>query len=898
MTIKNYLKVLVLLLAASVHTSANAQNGDNLFLKIQKANNAGTTFQAISLFHQVSGQKHNVLKQENLLSVDKAAVENLYGQKPNAVAISFTDYNTGKSYTLEMLRSKPVSANANFGYIQNGFRFKTAFTDGLHYQGALLGVKKSLATMSVFEDGTVMILFANDDGNFVVGRLDDGSGNYVFYNDQDMINRPASPCGTRDDAPAIGGGSHAQGKITAANLCNKVQVYWECDYQFYQSKGSLTASVTYMTGLFNQFQAMYVNENISVELKSLYVWVTDDAYPNTSSTVGLDIFKGYWNGRGDDFDGDIAHFITKDGHGNGGLAYVDVIGIRSYAYAYSEIQGSYSTIPAFSWDVEVLTHETGHNLGSRHTHWCGWMTGPGGTCGSIDNCYTQEPSTTCSSCSYKTYDNAQPSSSWTGTVMSYCHLVARGINLANGFGPLPGNVIRSTVSTSSVLNPVISAKLTTTPICTSDGSIVLSWNADNFGVAPYSYAWSNGGNTQNLSGLTTPGSYTVTITDANSCTGTAMATVYKYAQPGNAAATGYTKPVCCDQGPATVTLTASVPTDLTNCQTVAWLRTPAAITTYAAAQTAFASATSADILGSTNSNSISNATAAALSVTSPSPCVAQSYYYTPFVTRKKRTANTITATTSTTTAETQNSVTIGAYVAIGDQTSSVSACDPTDTPTVKTLAVTITGYTGRSNNMTLMLVGYGRNGQVVKFRADGLPGNGVYTLPLDKLDNSLSACEIHAFDFNCTSSTSCTSSTVNISATRTVTYPAITSILLDKVCVVGSSVQLGFAPTDCELVNGSGNGIATTGSVVGASLNVYPNPASKSVTVQFYANASGTAQIKVTDMLGKVIEIREVPYYNVDNLVQIDVHSWAKGVYSLSFDDGAGTRQNVKLIVQ
>lgn len=39
----------------------------------------------------------------------------------------------------------------------------------------------------------------------------------------------------------------------------------------------------------------------------------------------------------------------------------------------------------------------------------------------------------------------------------------------------------------------------------------------NGGVFPYSYAWSNGANTQNISGLA-GGNYTVTVTDANSCT--------------------------------------------------------------------------------------------------------------------------------------------------------------------------------------------------------------------------------------------------------------------------------------------------------------------------------------------------------------------------------------------
>ncbi len=44
------------------------------------------------------------------------------------------------------------------------------------------------------------------------------------------------------------------------------------------------------------------------------------------------------------------------------------------------------------------------------------------------------------------------------------------------------------------------------------------------GTAPYTYAWSNGGNTQMIQNLS-PGTYSVTVTDANGCTATASATV-------------------------------------------------------------------------------------------------------------------------------------------------------------------------------------------------------------------------------------------------------------------------------------------------------------------------------------------------------------------------------------
>jgi len=50
--------------------------------------------------------------------------------------------------------------------------------------------------------------------------------------------------------------------------------------------------------------------------------------------------------------------------------------------------------------------------------------------------------------------------------------------------------------------------------CSYNGSVDINVSG---GVTNYTYNWSNGANTQNISGLN-PGSYTVTITDANGCT--------------------------------------------------------------------------------------------------------------------------------------------------------------------------------------------------------------------------------------------------------------------------------------------------------------------------------------------------------------------------------------------
>jgi hypothetical protein len=80
----------------------------------------------------------------------------------------------------------------------------------------------------------------------------------------------------------------------------------------------------------------------------------------------------------------------------------------------------------------VVTHEIGHNLGSSHTHACVWngnntaIDGCGPTAGYSEGCTAALPVA--------------------GTIMSYCHLVSGvGIDFNLGFGPQPGDRIRSEV---------------------------------------------------------------------------------------------------------------------------------------------------------------------------------------------------------------------------------------------------------------------------------------------------------------------------------------------------------------------------------------------------------------------------------------------------------------------
>lgn len=330
-----------------------------------------------------------------------------------------------------------------------------AFKDGLHYQGILRGDENSLAAFSFFE-GEIMGLMSSKGrgGNLVLGKLDlpNNKNKYIFYDDSKVAQAPPLVCSTPDDVKAEFFGDEPAGK--EVNGC--VRIFFETDFALFTNKGSVQNVINYVTGAFNQMAIMYTNETISVQLSQVFCWVTQDAYSTTSSSTALNQFAAFRTS----FNADLAHLVVIGGNSTGGVAFLSGICTTGSKYAYSDINTTFSNVPTYSWTIMVLTHETGHNMSSRHTHWCGW------TGGAIDNCATPE-----GSC------NPGPAPTNGGTVMSYCHQTV-GINLANGFGPQPGNAIRNYVSSRTCL----AATCTPFPSCNPPTAISVTGITNNAAV--------------------------------------------------------------------------------------------------------------------------------------------------------------------------------------------------------------------------------------------------------------------------------------------------------------------------------------------------------------------------------------------------------------------------------
>ncbi|HEY6804209.1 MAG TPA: M12 family metallo-peptidase [Pyrinomonadaceae bacterium] len=340
---------------------------------------------------------------------------------------------------------------------------------GTHYRGIVKGDYHSLAAISVFPNEVMGFYSTETGGNHVLGRLggNNPTDKHILYAERDLKVSSTFHCDTAPDEVTLPE-PPSQTSDDVASTC--VRIYLEANFDLFQNKGSVASTTSYITGFFNQSAALYSNEGIPISISEIFVWTSPSPYTGIDSKQQLEKFQAFRT----TFNGNLAHLLTLQS-GFGGIAYRPGL-CSSFAYGFSAIDPNFYNVPTYSWTVEVFTHETGHNLGSSHTHACVWN----GNNTAIDGCYTPE-----GSCARL---GLPPSG---GTIMSYCHLTSAGINFTFGFGSQPHNVIANAFNNAPCLST-----------CGTTCTYALSPSTQSFG--------SSGGN----------GSFTVTT--AQSCSWSAL----------------------------------------------------------------------------------------------------------------------------------------------------------------------------------------------------------------------------------------------------------------------------------------------------------------------------------------------------------------------------------------
>jgi hypothetical protein len=373
------------------------------------------------------------------LSIQPAVLQALQNADAGIISIQLPD---PLNIQLDLYRTSVFSSDAMISTSDG--RVFAPNPDHQFYRGMIHGDPNSLAIVSVF-NSRVQILFADKDGNRRIQKNADGS--YLLFKDLDILVPKDIHCfvDESNDSPHAETAPRPNQRMTG----NCVQVYVECDYKSYQDNGSSVPNTEeWVAELWNEVITLYENEDIPVAVSDILVYTSTDPFAGYNSTSAmLDAFMAHINNI--TYDGRLAHLLSTRSLG-GGIAYVDVLCSNTFQVAVStSLSTNIVPLPTFSWSVECVTHEMGHNMGSPHTHACVWngnnsaIDGCGPAAGYSEGCNGPLPQD--------------------GTIMSYCHLVSGvGIDFNLGFGPQPGDLIRNRYNNASC-----NTGTCTPPLCTS-----------------------------------------------------------------------------------------------------------------------------------------------------------------------------------------------------------------------------------------------------------------------------------------------------------------------------------------------------------------------------------------------------------------------------------------------
>src|SRR5690606_30739230 len=112
--------------------------------------------------------------------------------------------------------------------------------------------------------------------NLVVGKMTvpQSSGNYIIYSDADLKILNGFNCGFKDDdIHEHDQQNDPQERNVLTERC--VTMYFEIDHDIFIANGSdVGQTLNWMTSVFNNVQTLYANDEITVALRSTFVWTS------------------------------------------------------------------------------------------------------------------------------------------------------------------------------------------------------------------------------------------------------------------------------------------------------------------------------------------------------------------------------------------------------------------------------------------------------------------------------------------------------------------------------------------------------------------------------------------------------------------------------------------------
>ncbi|QKX06485.1 T9SS type A sorting domain-containing protein [Aquimarina sp. TRL1] len=404
---------------------------------VAQQKSSGAKFNHVELFSLSDQQKSNVelpkeLTEYSLFTVDESKMKSMRGDFPETMNISVPGQKSAMS--LDLVKVDIFTDDYQAIEMPSG-RVLPRNKDVAHYRGIVKGNSNSLVAISFYGQKVGgFISVGGEHGNIVLGEVKN-SKNHIIYKDKQMGHLYELGCQVEDDAKGYTAEDLKEpSNSKAAAKC--VKIFFDIGRNVVNDKGGAQQATNFMQSLFNQVIALYANDNIALKLSGTKAWTTNTPFNADGQNMSrnLDNYLAYLNQNG--INGDLGHYVSY-GLGGGIAGGFGTFCNSRRRGAISGIKGSFSNVPTYSFDVFLLSHEIGHNVGSRHTHACVWN----GNNTAIDGCAGRVEG----NCRLP----GLPSGG--GTIMSYCPQTSVGVNFNKGFGTQPKNVIHNAIARASCL---------------------------------------------------------------------------------------------------------------------------------------------------------------------------------------------------------------------------------------------------------------------------------------------------------------------------------------------------------------------------------------------------------------------------------------------------------------
>jgi hypothetical protein len=362
----------------------------------------------------------------NALNVDESVLLDLQNNKPEFIKLQLV--HGAETLSVKMQRQEILANNFK---IRNQNDEILEYNPGLYYRGIVNNDGESLAVFNFFNESVNAVIAIPGDGNRNIGQLDN-SNQYVIYTDSKMTVTQDFQCQVDEIKQEADVLPQNEALSRSPSSVNCIRVFYELTNDIYVANSeSVNVTMNWLTSVHNIVATLYSDASIPTALSDVLIWQEEDPYVG-GNLAKLEFFKSNRLA----FDGDVGHLL--DLPVSGGVAFVNTL-CGSSRYAFSGVSMSFLQLPNYSWTVMVVSHEMGHSLGSPHTHACFWN----GDNTAIDSCGpNNDLSEGCD-------DGPVPLDG--GTIMSYCHLDATGINLAKGFHPQVEAYLNSNIDTKPCL---------------------------------------------------------------------------------------------------------------------------------------------------------------------------------------------------------------------------------------------------------------------------------------------------------------------------------------------------------------------------------------------------------------------------------------------------------------